>query len=88
MLIVLFSLIVIYSVTKLISNHNRKTYWFIYIISSTLGFYTMPSFAYFFISVGMLLSMLFIYKKEYMKEELRKFDIFLDKVIRVKKIVE
>jgi|GEM_PF-2002295 len=51
-LVLLFSLAASYAVIANLSA-PRKRYAWLYVISIVLGFYTMPSFLYFFVSVGL-----------------------------------
>lgn len=63
-LLLFFSLISFYSVLALTETGRRK-YLFIYCISSVMGFYTMPTYLYFFLSLNIFLSIFWLRERKY-----------------------
>ncbi len=65
MLIVLFSILITYAIFKIVFVRSRKIYWAVFIIASILGFYTIPTFLYPFVSVSFFAFIAFLYEKNY-----------------------
>ncbi|MBK5720701.1 glycosyltransferase family 39 protein [Dysgonomonas sp. Marseille-P4677] len=60
-LLVLFTILSLYSAFCIIKENNRTKHWAFFVISSVLGFYTIPSFLYPFISINLYI-LLYNYK--------------------------
>lgn len=54
-LLILFSILTTYAFFKLLSKDNTRKYMALYTVISIAGFYTVPSFLYFFIVINVLL---------------------------------
>jgi hypothetical protein len=57
-LLVLFCVVCLYTACNIIYNNNRLRDWTIFSTSGILGFYTMPSFLYFFFTINVFILLL------------------------------